>query len=174
MWLSIFYYTSTFFKAFCHFETRKLDKSWYRVPTVPRKTCVKVHWIEYQSPFCTQSTFNLSAPEKENPSENCEWKGTGQKQISRHFFHYYYYFVNVQTKKLLNMFSLKHMYCIVAPRKYFSQSTYSYLEYHSVCPLVGIRRTPSPPSRVWESGGVPISDGWREILEVCLLCGTFR
>jgi hypothetical protein len=80
---------------------------------------------------------------------------------------------NVQTKKLLNMFSLKHtVYYIVAPQKYFSQSTY--LEYHSDCPLVGIR-TPPPPSRLRVRGwGSPNSDDWRESLVLCLLCGIFR
>jgi hypothetical protein len=62
-----------------------------------------------------------------------------------------------------------------------------YLEYHSVCPLVGIG-IPSPASefalspepgggggvhtrlrvRVW---GSPNSDDWRESLALCLLCG---
>ncbi len=64
-----------------------------------------------------------------------------------------------------------------------------YLEYHSVCPLVGIGtpHPPLPPSecvpplnqrgeghtclwvRVWRS---PNSDDWRKILALCLLCGV--
>jgi hypothetical protein len=56
-----------------------------------------------------------------------------------------------------------------------------YLEYHSVCPLVGIG-TPSPPLRMRgvhtrlrvRGWGSPNSDDWKESLVLCLLCGEDR
>jgi hypothetical protein len=63
-----------------------------------------------------------------------------------------------------------------------------YTEYHSVCPLVGIRTLPSPSlasecapppqpkggrahSPAGKGWGSPNSDDWRKSLALCLLCG---
>jgi hypothetical protein len=52
-----------------------------------------------------------------------------------------------------------------------------YLEYHSVCPLVGIG-TPhpltdcAPPLNQGGGGGGTHSDDWRKSLALCLLCGV--
>ncbi len=45
-----------------------------------------------------------------------------------------------------------------------------YIEYHSVCPLVGLGAAPLP--RLWARGwGSSNSDDWRKSLALCPLCG---
>ncbi len=64
----------------------------------------------------------------------------------------------------------------------YHQKVHKYLEYHSVCPLVGIG-PPHPLSPKTRGGGYstrspacegvrrPNSDDWRDSLVLCLLCG---
>jgi hypothetical protein len=55
----------------------------------------------------------------------------------------------------------------------WSHKLHIYLEYHSVCPLVEIGPPPPPPllQPPPPPPGSPSSDGWRESLVLCLLCG---